>query len=140
MPPVVTAGDCLLWNAGAEGMHLWIVITNPDQTDGKVVMVMVVSERPHTDKTLVLGAGSHPFIRRNSNLDFGGAKPFPASKIAKAIAEGNAHPQTPVSATILADVQNAVLTSSRTPHFISDYCRPTFTAANSSGPNDAPED
>lgn len=42
---------------------------------------MVVSEKPHTDKTITLNVGDHPFFQRASNIDYGSAKHFPRVKL-----------------------------------------------------------
>ena len=66
---------------GPNQAHLWIVLTDPDPSDDKVVAVMVVSEKPHTDKTITLNVGDHPFFQRASNIDYGSAKHFPRVKL-----------------------------------------------------------
>lgn len=91
---------------------------------------MVVSERIHTDKTLRLSPGSHPFIRHDSNLDFGGARPFPARRVEAALAEGTARAQPPVSAETLTAIRQALLASTRTVHYVRDLCRAVFEVDN----------
>ena len=57
--------------------HLWLVLTDPDRESGKVVAVMVVSKRKHTDPTTLLVPGEHPFLKHPSNVDYGSAKFYP---------------------------------------------------------------
>ena len=45
------------------GEHLVFVLTDPDPVTNLVVVVTLVSEKSHTDKTVCLGPGDHPFIR-----------------------------------------------------------------------------
>ncbi len=116
----------MLWKAGPEGMHLWIALTDPDPEDAKIVLIMVVTERPYTDKTLRLVPGTHPFIRHDSNLDYGGAKPFPSGRVATALADGSAKIQPPISAQTLGEIREALLRSTRTIHYVRDLCAAEF--------------
>lgn len=129
MPTWGQPGDTLLWDAGHEGWHLWVVVTDPDPDDHKQVLVMIVSARRHTDKTLSLPPGSHPFIQHESHLDYGGARPFPQSKIATAIAHGKAKLQPPLAPEWLERVREAILQSARTIHDVADRCRKAFGRA-----------
>lgn len=42
---------------GEDGKHLWFVLPDPDPVTKKVVIVMLVTARRPTDKTLVLNPG-----------------------------------------------------------------------------------
>jgi hypothetical protein len=66
------AGRALLVRDAAMGTHLWFVVTDPDPH--AMVLVMLVSVKPHTDRTLVLEEGDHPFVRHPSSVDFGTAR------------------------------------------------------------------
>jgi len=58
------AGASFLISGGRVGKpHLWLVLTDPEPPTGKVVIAMVVTSRPHTDKTVTL-------IRATTNLLF----------------------------------------------------------------------
>ena len=66
---LLRAGRALLIRDAAMGTHLWFVVTNPDPH--AMVLVMLVSLKPHTDRTLVLDQGDHPFVDHPSSVDFG---------------------------------------------------------------------
>ena len=53
--------------------HLWIALTNPDETSGEFVIVMIRTKRSFTDDTLILHPGEHPFLRHESCVDYGSA-------------------------------------------------------------------
>jgi hypothetical protein len=120
------AGRALLLRDAAMGTHLWFVLTDPDPQ--AMVVVMLVSVKPHTDRTLHLDQGDHPFIRHPSAVDFGTARYVPAGKLEAALASGRAELHSDMSATLLGRVRAGLLASSRTPNEIADYCRARFTA------------
>ncbi|MGI8400654.1 MAG: hypothetical protein ACR2NS_03480 [Gemmatimonadaceae bacterium] len=111
---------------GTKLPHLWIVLTDPDPLTEKVIAVMVVSETDNTDKTLTLNVGDHAFIKWPSHLDYGGAQPFRVPILeGKIAASTNALGET-IPRPLLQAVRKAVLTSTRTMHWIKDSCRTKF--------------
>lgn len=111
---------------GTKLPHLWIVLTDPDPLTEKVIAVMVVSETDNTDKTLTLNVGDHAFIEWPSHLDYGGAQPFRVPILEGVIAAStNALGET-IPRPLLETVRKAVLTSTRTMHWIKDSCRTKF--------------
>ena len=107
-------------------MHLWFLLTDPDPGTYRVVMVMVVSAQPHTDKTVVLGVGDHPWIRHESNVDFGSARFIPTSKLEAAQRGNRLILQAEMSDQLLSRVRNGLVLSSRTIHEVKDYCSKRF--------------
>jgi hypothetical protein len=108
------------------GTHLWFVLTDPDPDRDWMVLVMLVSERPHTDRTLRLVVGDHPFVRHPSSVDFGTATYAPAGKLEDALSSGRATLAEDMSADLLARVRAGLLTSARTPNDVATYCRGIF--------------
>lgn len=108
--------------------HLWLVLTDPDPETEQVVAVMAVTARHHTDKTVTLSAGEHPFINNDSSLDYGGTKRFQVSKLKAALRSSRCKLAENMSATLLAKVRAGLMASSRTPHHMIDYCRQRFPA------------
>lgn len=110
---------------GPNQAHLWIVLTDPDPSDDKVVAVMVVSEKPHTDKTVTLIIGDHPFFQRASNIDYGTAKHFPRVKLENQInARGKLRQN--VSPALLEKARAGIFGSSRCPNYIKEYFKTRF--------------
>lgn len=121
------AGRAVLLVGGAVGKpHLWFVLTDPDPSTDQVLWVMMVSAKPHTDDTVVIVAGDHPFVQWESNVDYGSARFVPVSKLASASAQGRLRLQQDMSPGLLARVRAGLLASSRTIHEIKDRCRPLF--------------
>ena len=123
----VCAGRSFHVTGGSVGApHLWFVLTDPDPKTHKVIIVMVVTVRGHTDKTVTLQAGEHPFIKHDSQLDYANAKPMPANAILGNIKSGRWRPQPDMSRDLLDRVRRGLLESPRTPNFIVEYCKALF--------------
>ena len=122
-----SAGSVIILSGHPVGTpHLWFVLTDPDLDSDQIVAVMVVTARTHTDKTIVLSAGEHPFIKHDSSVDYGGAKRFQAGRLRSALRSGRCKLAENMSPALLAKVQAGLLRSSRTPHHMVDYCRERF--------------
>lgn len=105
------------------GTHAWFVLTDPDAETDRVVLVMLVTERPHTDGTVCLGVRDHPFIRHASNVDYGTATFAPASKLESKLSDGVASLDPDMSAALLQRVRVGLLASSRTPNVVAAHVR-----------------
>ncbi len=88
-----------------------------------MVVAPIVTERAHTDKTVRLLVGDHPFIRHASNVSYGDAEFAFLGKLTDAVARGEASMAQPVSGALLRRMQDGLLMSSRTIHVIVDYVR-----------------
>ena len=106
--------------------HLWLILTDPDPESDQIVAVMVVTTRPHTDKTVTLSVGEHPFVKHDSSLDYGGTKRFQIARLNAAVRGGRCELSQNLSPTLLAKVRAGLLASPRTPHHMIDYCRDRF--------------
>jgi hypothetical protein len=106
--------------------HLWFVLSNPDPRTSHVVAVMLVTARPHTDKTVTLNVGDHPFIQHESNVDYGFARLLLADKIMAAIQESRCQLQADVGNALLSRLCLGLLQSPRTINFLKDHCHGLF--------------
>lgn len=121
------AGRSFLLVGGEIGKpHLWFVLTDPDPVTKQVVRVMMVSAQPHTDNTVVIVVGDHPWVEWESNVDYGTARFVPVSKLEAAVAQGRLRLKEDMSAELLGRVRAGLLVSSRTIHAIKDQCRSLF--------------
>jgi hypothetical protein len=123
---IVAAGRSFVLLDRKMGEHLWFTLTDPDPATGLVVIVALVSEKSHTERTVGLGPGDHPFVRWASNVDYGTATFKPANRINEFFASGRAKPNADMSGSLLARVRQGVLASSHTPNAVADYCRLRF--------------
>ncbi len=123
-----SAGRALLLTNQSAGAHLWFVLTDPDPKTRKLVMVMVVTARPFTDKTVRLTTGEHEFIRHESNVDFSSARPFPLSTLEAELKNGGLRIKEDMSPDLFKRVRQGLLDSSRTNHDVKDECLSQFAA------------
>jgi hypothetical protein len=122
----IRAGRALIIRDRRMGTHLWFVLTDPDAVTGRVVIVALVTERAHTEKTVRLDVGDHPFITHASNVDFGSSTYAPASKLDAALAERRATLGADMSSDLLDRVRRGLIGSSRAPNEIVSYCKAVF--------------
>lgn len=89
---------------------------------------MLVTARAHTDRTVTLMPGDHPFVQHESNVDFGSAVLVRLERFQSAIQAGRCHLQPDMEVALLERVRAGLLASPRTVHWIADHCRDRFTA------------
>lgn len=83
---------------------------------------MVVTSKPHTDKTVVLQEGDHPFIRHESNVAYGSATLTEVRKLQAALSATKLRPYPDMSKPLLKQVREGLMHSSRTINDIANYC------------------
>lgn len=124
---VIQAGRSLLFTERPGALpHLWFILTDPDGDPPEVVAVMVTTRRPHTDDTVILNPGDHPFIRHESCVGFSSAQRFRVSKIQAGLAAGWCRLREDMSEALEGRVRNGLLESPYTVHAIRDYCLQRF--------------
>ena len=94
---------------------------------GRVVIVPIVTERPHTDKTACLLPADHPFIRHRSNVDYGSARYAFVNALNALLVSGEASLDESLSAAVLKRVQRGLFASSHTINDIAAFARAAFT-------------
>ena len=64
---MLSCGDTFLMsNSPEEPSHLWIVLTDPEPVTYRAVCVSITSRKSHSEATVILRPGDHPFIRHES--------------------------------------------------------------------------
>lgn len=100
--------------------HLWVVASLPD-ADGAVVMLSLTTHRPRCDENCVIEPGEHPFVIRKTVIAYEKALVFDAATQARA--ERLCHRHPPVSAELLARIQQGACASDLTPQKIAKAIR-----------------
>jgi len=91
--------------------HLFIVLTDPCPTAGDVLMVNVSSVRPGHDTACQLFVGDHPFIKRDSFIEYALARIELAQKIQNGVTNGALAPRADLDKAIFARVCHGLTVS-----------------------------
>ena len=87
---VVSAGDTYILRKPGDGVpHLWAVLTDPDKDD-TVVIVNLTTRQPHSDDTVILHPGDHPFVLHETVVFYQDACLAKTSALTKAVRGGAA--------------------------------------------------
>lgn len=106
------AGATLLMPSGNQGNHLYIALNDPSPFENygphpSVILVNLSSIRDGLsyDKTCVLPAGVHPFIKRDSFVFYRNARIEQAGHVVQLVERGVFSAHQPVSAAVLEAVK-----------------------------------
>lgn len=106
--------------------HLFVCLTDPIGPGGDILLVSISTFRQGEshDPTCRLFPGDHPFIRRESYVNYRFARIEPASKIERGVQQGVFIPQQVLDGAIFARVCNG-LAESRfvTPQVLAFYAK-----------------
>jgi hypothetical protein len=120
---IIRAGRAIIFtDTYVRTAHLTFVLTDPDE-ERKVVIVSVMTRRHFSDATVVLNPGDHPWIRRESTVQFDTARFCAVRRLERAVQTNAGHWQADMSASLLARVCAGLIASSRTIHAVKDYFR-----------------
>lgn len=106
--------------------HLFIVLTAPDGEPPQVVMVNVTTRRPHSDCTVILTGGDHPFVKHESVIAFEHASLFDAERLERGLRDGRIVKYSDMDDSLFEMIRRGLLTSPRTPTRIRHYCQQRF--------------
>lgn len=109
----INLGDAFLLDTPPNSEHLYIAIA---QTSGSnYLFVNVTTRRPNSEETCVLipGSGVPSFVVHESVIAYQYAREMNATQVARLITPGSLIPKGSCSATILTQIQQGGLVSSR---------------------------
>lgn len=69
--------------------HLWIIITDPDPKTSGAVCVNVTSRKPDSETTVIIAAGEHPFVTRESVIYYKDARIIALSAVEQMLRFGS---------------------------------------------------
>ncbi len=103
--------------------HLFIVLSDPVTDEQVVLLVSISSVKPNrwNDEACLLYRGDHPFIKKESFVDYSSARIEPATKLTKAIDQGVFIPREPISEVVFERICAGVMASRRTPKDIKRF-------------------
>jgi mRNA-degrading endonuclease toxin of MazEF toxin-antitoxin module len=101
--------------------HLYVVVTPPVGTPPLAVIVNLTSQRAHSDTTLTLHPGDHPFITNPTAVNYMHARLLSIEWLKKEIDAKMAWADFPFEPEVLKRIQDGVLQSPFTPHNIKQH-------------------
>src|SRR5260370_18578464 len=113
----------LLPRPGQDIPYLWVILTEPDSHTRRAVMVNLTTKRPHSDVTLILRPGDHPFVRHETVVSYADARMVDAGQLEAAISSGLCRKHQAVDAATLKRIQEGLIKSPFTPNRIKTYVR-----------------
>lgn len=105
----------LLPKPGHSTPHLWVVLLAPDPVSNETVIVNLTSQKTHSDNTVVLNPGEHPFVQHPTVVFFADARIVDAKLVAAAMQAGAFQALDNCSDAMLLKIQQGLLASSLTP-------------------------
>ena len=118
------AGDALLLpKPGQTVAHLWVLLTDRDAATDEVPVVNLTTQRPHSDTTVILNSGDHPFVQHATVVNFSDTRLTKASLMTAYAHTGAYLRQSALSDTVLKRIQAGLLASPFTANKFKDYFR-----------------
>jgi len=111
----------LLPKPGQETMHLWVVVVAPDPASHETVIVNLTTQRPHSDNTVVLQLGAHPFVLHPTVVVFADARIVDAKPLMALMKAGTFQAHQDCSPVLLLRIQQGLLASAHTPQKVKTF-------------------
>lgn len=110
-------GDTFILKRGTGSTpHLWVVLWGPAGAADAYLIVHLTTARPHTDQTVVMKAGEHPFIQHDTCAVYSDARRTTAEKLNIAWHDRTLVPKAAATPELLEKLRGGLFLSPRTPH------------------------
>jgi hypothetical protein len=124
---VLEIGDTFLLPKSSEDTeHLWVVLTKPD-AKGRPVCANITTAHSYSERTVVLQAGEHPFIKHESVVMFADARILDLNVVQKALDYKQttyvASTHKKCSVGLLKKIQDGLLRSKQASNDVKDFFR-----------------
>lgn len=97
-----------------------MLITKPDPQTNEAIMVNVTTQRPHSETTVILKPGDHPFVQKPSVIFYADARKVDVQLLDEALRRGSFRAHATFQSAVLKRIQDGLLQSSLTPKKIKD--------------------
>lgn len=103
--------------------HLFIVLSDPVTDEKVVLLVSISSVKPNrwNDESCLLYPGDHPFIKKDSFVDYASARIEPGDKLLRGVKAGKLIPKDPITDEVFERICAGVMASRRTPRYIRQF-------------------
>ncbi|HEX8694578.1 MAG TPA: hypothetical protein VF746_19295 [Longimicrobium sp.] len=124
--PITRGSTFILTRATGSVPHLWVVLSDPAGDPPEVVILSLTTLRPHSDETVVLNPGDHPFVQHPTCAYFSDARIVTVQSLERALRLRQAIPQPDMDAAIVERMRDGLFQSPFTIHAIRERCRVLF--------------
>jgi hypothetical protein len=125
---VEAGGTFLLTGGRVPTPHLWVVLWSPAGAANAYLAVFLTTLRPHSDKTCVLTAGEHAFIRHDTAIAYRDVQRFTDEKLTELVENGTAKLRQPVAPAVLERLRAGFFASAHTPNAMLAMAQAEFGA------------
>lgn len=105
----------LLPKPGQDTAHLWVVVVSVNEKTNETVIVNLTTQRTHSDTTVVLQKGEHPFVQHPTVVHYIDARIIDAKQLERAIEAGTFRSHSDCTQATLQRIQEGLFTSPFTP-------------------------
>lgn len=127
MEPTLHAGDTFLAQRDPNDKeHLYVVLNDPTDRSLIVAAVNLNTAFVGADTTTLLEPGDHPFVRRETYVNYARATLLPAQTVAALIEAGTFRRMPPCSPVLLERVRLGLFESEFTPNKVVRFCQELF--------------
>ena len=109
----MNAGDTFRPANPSIDIHLWVIISDPDLDDSRILIVSLTTFKPKKEAVCLLDVGDHPFIRHSTCVAYNLAKAPSLAQLEKARDLGALIPDVPVSAEVLRRIREGAALSTK---------------------------
>lgn len=95
----------------ARDTHLWVIVSDPDQDEDRIIILNLTTAAKHHDKTCVLVVGDHPFITRDSAIKYGQGYVVSRATLEAKLTARQIERRDPMSAPVLQKIRDGAATS-----------------------------
>ena len=100
----MAVGDTYVWcPTGTVKDHLWIVISDPIGPDALCVVINL-TESFHGENAFTLKPGQHPYIYKDSDVNFGDAFLTSQNDLIQQVKYGSAKPHAQMDGNIVSEI------------------------------------
>jgi hypothetical protein len=100
----VAVGDTFVWcPPGTVVRHLWIVISDASAHNDKCVVINL-TESAHGEQSFIVKPGEHPYVYKDSDVNFGDAFQTSETQLKSEVACQSAKPDAPMDQKIVSEI------------------------------------
>jgi hypothetical protein len=124
--PIFSGNTLILTRATGSTPHLWVVLCDPVGDPAEVVIVSLTTFRAHSDDTVVLQPGDHPFVQHPTCVYYSDARITTVARLEIAIRQRQAIPREEMDAAIVERIRAGLYRSPFTVLALRERCRAFF--------------